>query len=110
MGSLGKGASMRKLSLSAFISVVVVSAGLAFVPGTALADSTQVVTGPSVGTVPTTHWGLASQAGAYTTGFVPGPAVAPAGTGSLALSVSNPAGHISVYNYDHGVAFPAADV
>jgi hypothetical protein len=101
---------VRKLSLSAFISVVVVAAGLAFVPGTALADSTQVVTGPSVGTVPTTHWGLASQAGAYTTGFVPGPAGAPAGTGSLALSVSNPAGHISVYNYDHGLAFPAADV
>ena len=41
-----------------------------------------VVTGPDVGTVPTTHWGLTSQAGAYTTGFVTGPAVPPAGTGS----------------------------
>ncbi|TML88310.1 MAG: hypothetical protein E6G06_16450 [Actinobacteria bacterium] len=101
---------MRKLSLSAFISVVVVSAGLAFVPGTALASSTVVVTGPDVGTVPTKHWGLASQAGAYTTGFVTGPAVPPAGAGSLRLSVTGATGHISVYNYDHGVAFAGPDV
>ena len=85
---------MRKLSLSAFISVVVVSAGLAFVPGTALASSTVVVTGPDVGTVPTKRWGLASQAGAYTTGFVTGPAVPPAGAGSLRLSVTGATGCI----------------
>jgi hypothetical protein len=101
---------MRKISLSAFISVVVVSAGLAFVPGVAAADSTEVVTGPSVGTPPAQHWAVINNTGAYTTGFVPGPAVAPAGLGSLALSVTGTSGHVSVYNYDHGIIFPAADV
>ena len=101
---------MRKISLSALVSVVVVSAGLAFVPGAALADSTDVVTGPDVGTPPAQHWALASQAGAYTTGFVPGPATAPLGLGSLALSVTGTSGHVSVYNYDHGVVFGGPDV
>ena len=88
---------MRKLSLSALISVVVVAAGLAFVPGVAAAATTEVVTGPNVGTpFPANHWALANQGGAYTTGFVPGPAVPPAGIGSLALSVTGASGHIAL--------------
>ena len=100
---------MRKISLSAFVAAVVVAAGLAFVPGIAAADSTEVVTGPDVGGAGD-HWAVANNTGAYTTGFVPGPAVAPAGLGSLALSVTGATGHVALYNYAEGIVIAGADV
>jgi hypothetical protein len=84
------------------------------VPGTAAAQTTEVVTEADVtrqaeNTPPTDNWVLYTRTATSLGEFVDGPGTPPAGTGSLHLVTPTGADKVFLFNYDH-VGTPLADV
>lgn len=91
-----------------FAASGVAALGLAVIPMTSAATTTQVVTEVDVtrqaeNTPPTDRWVVYTRAGTPPTAaaFREGPNPAPLGTGSLELTTSNGAEKVFAFNYDH---------
>lgn len=97
---------MQKIVATITGIALVVALSIAM-PSIASAQPTTVIVNPSDLILPpaipsTGQFEVLNQSGGQgTVGIVSGPATPPAGTGSLQLTVTGPADHWSVYNYDH---------